>query len=294
MIRYFLAAAVAALVLATPVEAKRAIRLFTPLEKLVRADAVVVGKVSAIEKDTIEATPSPDVKDKQTYKVGVIKIETGLVGAANITHVKVAFIPPPPVDPNAPALPPGRGRFGPVYLTEGMEGLFYLTKHHSGEFYIINPIMAPAEAKDEGYKEQVALAKKGAAVLTDPMKALKADKADDRSFAAIMLIGKYRSYPENVAGDKVENAKVPADESKLVLKALSEANWKGDPNDPTAPNAYQAFSQLGLNDKDGWKYPMVKAGEDFIAKTKEAFTAWLTGAGKDYQLNRFVVKKPGK
>lgn len=293
MIRYFLAAAVAALALATPVEAKRAIRIFTPIEKLIRADAVVVGKVTAIEKDAVLAEPFPGVKEKQTYKVGVIKVENGLVGAANVTHVKVAFTPPPPADPNAPpVVRPGRGGLGPVYLTEGMEGLFYLTKHHSGEFYVINPIMAPAEAKAEGYKEQVELAKKGAAVLADPAKALKADKAADRGFAAILMVGKYRSYPENVPeGAKVENEKVSADESKLLLKALAEANWKGDPNDPNAPNAYQAFSQLGLNDKDGWKFPMVKPGEDFIDKTKEAFTAWLAGAGKDYQISRFVVKK---
>ena len=123
------------------------------------------------------------------------------------------------------------------------------------------------------------------------MKSLKADKADDRSFAAIMLIGKYRSYPENVAGDKVENDKVPADENKLVLKALAEANWKGDPNDPHAPNAYQAFSQLGLNDKDGWKYPVVKPGEDYIDKTKGAFVKWLAGPGKDFQISKWTVKK---
>src|SRR6266545_5005658 len=169
MIRYFLAAAAAALVLATPVEAKRAIRILTPLEKLVYADTVVVGKVTAIEKDTVDAEPVPGAKDKQTYKVAVIKIESGLVGAANVTHVKVAFIPPARPEPPAVGpgrLPPGRGGFGPVHLTEGMEGLFYLTKHHSGEFYIINPLIAPAEAKADGYKEQVALAKMGAAVPT--------------------------------------------------------------------------------------------------------------------------------
>jgi len=52
-----------------------------------------------------------------------------------------------------------------------------------------------------------------------------------------------------------------------------------------------AFSVLGLNDKDGWKYPMVKPGEDFIDKTKEAFTAWLAGPGKDYQVSKLVPKK---
>jgi hypothetical protein len=266
-------AAAAALVLATPVGAKRAIRIFTPIEKLVRADVVAVGKVTAL--------------DKVTYKIAVIKIESGLFGAANITHVKVGFIPPAPVDPTAPGRPI-RGGFQQVNLTEGLEGLFYLTKHHSGEFYVINPIMAPAEASADGYKEQVALVKKGAEVLADPVKALKAEKADDRAFAANVMVNKYRAYPEG--GGEVETVKVPADESKLVLKALTEGNWMGKPNAANAPNAFQAFSQLGLTDKDGWKYPVVKPGEDFIDKTKEAFTAWVAGAGKDYQINKLVAK----
>ena len=293
MYRYLLTAAAAALVLATPIEAKRAILIVSPLQKLTRAETVVVGKVTAIEKDIVTATPHPDVKDKLTYKVAVIKVETGLVGAANVTHVKVAFTPPPPDrgEPPAvgPGVRPGRGGFGPVYLTEGQEGLFYLTKHHSGEFYIINPLLAPIDAKAGDYKDQLAQAKKAAAALADPMKALKAEKADDRAFAAIMIVTKYRTYPEG--GGEVENVKVPADESKLLLKALAEANWKPDRNGD-APNGYAAFAQLGLlNDKDGWKYPMVKPGEDFIDKTKEAFVAWLAGPGKDYQINKLVPKK---
>lgn len=289
MIRYVLTAAVAALVLATPVEAKRAIRLFTPIEKLVRADAVVVGKVTALEKETVSATPVPGAPDKIAYTIAVIKVETGLFGAASATHVKVGFVPPAPVDPAAPVRP-GRGGFQQqVNLTEGLEGLFYLTRHHGGEFYVINPIMAPADAKADGYKEQVALVKQGAAVLADPAKALKAEKVGDRSFAAGVLVNKYRAYPEG--GGEVETVKVPADESRLVLKALAAGTWKADPNDPHAANAYQAFSQLGLTDKDGWKYPVVKPGEDFVEKTREAFAAWVTGAGKDYQIGKLVAKK---
>ena len=230
MFRVLVLAAFAALVLATPVEAKRVMRNFTPIEKLVRADVVAVGKVTALEKDTVEAVPVPvpGATDKLTYKIAVVKVESGLFGAANVTHVKVGFIPPPPVDPAAPVRP-GRGGFQQVNLTVGLEGLFYLTKHHSGEFYVINPIMAPTEATADGYKDQVALVKKGAAVLAGPAKALKTEKADDRVFAASVLVSKYRTYPEG--GGEVETVKVPADESKLILKALAEGNWKGDPAD---------------------------------------------------------------
>lgn len=296
MYRSVILAAAAALVLAAPVEAKRAVILYTPVQKLTRAEVVVVGKVTAIEKDTVDAPLYPGVKEKTAYKVAVIKVESALVGAANVTHVKVGFVPAAAPAPGGdPAVPPrgrpipGRGGFGPVTLTEGQEGLFYLSKHHSADFYTINPMMAPLGAKDEGYKDQLAQVKQAAAVIADPMKGLKADKATDRLFAANVLVQKYRSYPEG--GGEAEQVKIGADESKLVLKAIAEGDWKNDGTDPNAPNAYQAFSMIGLNDKDGWKYPMVKPGEDFIVKTKEAYVAWLAGAGKDYQISKWVPKK---
>lgn len=287
MFRVLVLAAVAALLLVSPVAAKRIARPFTPVEKLVRAETVVVGKVTALEKEMVSAEPDRGVKEKVSYQVAVVKVETALVGGANATHIKVGFLPQPKGDP-VPGRP-GRGGFGPVTLAEGNEGVFFLTKHHSGEFYIIGAMSAPIETKADDYKAQLGQVTRAAAALADPSKALKSDKAADRTFAAVVLVSKYRTYPDGAADVKTE--KVSADESKLLLKALSEASWKPDPNDATAPNAYQAFSQLGLNEKDGWKFPMVKPGEDFIEKTKEAFTAWLAEAGKDYQVNKLVGKK---
>ncbi|MBY0455918.1 MAG: hypothetical protein K2V38_01125, partial [Gemmataceae bacterium] len=195
--------------------------------------------------------------------------------------------PPPPMAEPVPG-GPVRGGAQPVNLTEGMEGLFFLTKHHGGDFYTISPLMPPTDAKAADYKAQVEQVKKGAAVLAEPVKGLKAEKAADRFFAAHVLVTKYRTYPET--GGEVEIVKVPAEESKLILAAVAEANWQPDPNAPAAPNPFQTFSQLGLTEKDGWKPAMVKLGEDFIDKSKEAFVAWLAGAGKDYQINKLAPK----
>jgi hypothetical protein len=266
MIRKLLVAALAAAVVAAPVEAKRAFIIYTPVQKLVRADAVVVGKVSAVEKDAVTATPVPGAPDKLSYKVAVIKVDSGLAGAANTTHVKVGFIPPAP---GAPAVAPGRGGPSPVNLAEGTEGLFFLTRHHSGDFYTIAPLLAPTETKADDYKAQLEEARKAAAALADPIKALKSDKADDRFFAAYVLVNKYRLYPET--GGEVETVKVPAAESALVLREIAAGNWKQDRSSGNPPNALEVFGQLGLTEKDGWKYPVVKPGEDFTAKTKEAF-----------------------
>lgn len=285
MIRKLIVAAAVAVVLVTPVEAKRAFLSYTPLEKFVRSDAVVVGKVTAIEKDAVSATPAPGVPEKVAYKIAVVKVETGLVGAANATHVKVAFIPPAPVAPGTPVRP----GLPQVNLTEGTEGLFYLVKHHSADFYVATPLLAPADSKADDYKAQVEQAKKCAAIRAEPMKALKSDKAEDRFFAAFVLVSKYRAFPQD--GAETDTAKVPADESKLILKALAEGNWKQERSSGNPPNSMQAFGALGITDKDGWKYPEVKPGEDFTTKTKEAFAAWVAGPGKDYQINKVVPKK---
>jgi hypothetical protein len=233
-----------------------------------------VGKVTAIEKDTVDAPPFPGAA-LRTYQVAVIKIETGFVGAANTTHVKVGFIPPPPGTPAS--------------LTEGMEGLFYLSRHHSEPFRISEPLGPPVGVGADGYKEQVELAKKGAAVLDEPLKALKADKATDRLFAATVLLNKYRTYPSHLPG-KIEQEQIPVEESKLILKALAEGDWKFDPNDRNAHRPYATFGLLYLSEKDGFVSPIAKPGEDFVEKSREAFVKWLAGPGKDYRISKFVLK----
>jgi hypothetical protein len=283
MLRTAFVAAVVALVLAPTVEAKRVIPDFGPTEKLVHSDLVAVGKVTAFEKDTVDAPPYPGATDKLAYTIAVVKIENGLVGANDITHVKIGFIP---FAEGARRRLWRRG-YSPVNLTKDMEALFYLQKHHSADFYTIGLLMVPTDTKDENYKAELETVKKGAAVIADPMKALNAEKADDRMFAAAVMVTKYRSYPEN--GAEVESAKVGADESKLILKAIAEGDWKKD-QDGIAPHPYHAFSMLGLNKTSGFKFPQVKPGEDFITKSKETYIAWLAGAGKDYQITKLVAK----
>jgi hypothetical protein len=276
-----------------------------PAQRAISADAVVVGKVTAIEKDTVEAVPFPGAPNKVAYKVAVVKIESDLGGAANITHVKVGFIPPPKVDPNAP--PPAGGPIRPIRpglqapeLKEGQEMLFFLTKHPSGEFYAIPGMSPPVDLKDEAGKKELEAVKKVTAILADPMKSLKSDKPEVRAEAAAIMVMKYRSFPD--FGGEVDQVPIPAEESKLLLKALTEVNWSnkaGPRPGPVGgpPNPVQAFYSLGLTEQDGWKQPMFPRPQpgqppvDFNLLTKEAFVRWLAGPGKDYQIKKIVPKK---
>jgi hypothetical protein len=132
---------------------------FGTSQKVTQSDAVVAGKVSSIEKETVELPQFAGDKNKAQFTVAVIKVETALSGVKNVTHIKVAFISQPGTGggEDTPAIKPGvrplpirPGGFGPVQLTEGQEGIFFLQKHPgSDSYYAIQQGMTPIAAKAE-------------------------------------------------------------------------------------------------------------------------------------------------
>lgn len=305
MRRYTLAVAVAVLGLAAASAPAFGLVIAAPpqpAQMAINSPVVVTGKITAIEKETVEAaSPFAGAKDKLTYKVAVVKIDSALAGADNLTHIKIGFIPPAPVapNPNPPVVglrPPVRRGPQMPELKEGQQMLFFLAKHPTADFHTVPGMNFPVDVTTDAGKKSLEQVKKVTAVLADPMKGLKSDKAAERAEAATLAVMKYRSYP--VTGGEVSEEKISADESKLILKELAAATWtQGRFGD--APNAYTAFSQLNLTDKDGWKppaFPQPKPGQppqpvDFAAIQKKAFAEWLAGPGKDYQIKKIVPKK---
>ncbi len=293
--------AFAAAALTAPTSSALRIAMKAPAQRALSAEVVVVGKVTAIEKDTVEALPFPKSPQKLQYKLAVVQVETRLAGADNLTHLKVGFIPPPPRQPE-PAVQPGRpGLVRPIgrvpslvpELREGQLFLFFLAKHPDGNFYMMPPMSPPIALKGENGKEEIEQIKKVLAVIADPAKALKAEKAQDRYVAAATIIMKYRSYPE-VPGVEIDEQPIAADESKLILQALAEGDWTKFDRD--APNGMQAFNSLGLTPQDGFTRPRpvpVKPGQppvNFNQVTQDAFVKWLAGPGKDYRIKKIVPK----
>jgi hypothetical protein len=285
---------VAGLVVAAPAPAKL-VAVKSPAQRVFSAEIVVVGKVTAIEKETVEAAPLAGSPTKLQYKVAVVQIETALSGANNVTHIKVGFIPPPPPLPPQPGVVRPAIRPAPMLpeLKEGQEFIFLLSKHGEANFYVMTAMSPPVDVKSDEAKKDIEAMKKVLAVTADPMKSLKAEKAADRGFAAVALIGKYRAYPDSHG--EVEQEPISAEESKLILKGLTEADWtKFDRN---APNGMQAFYSLGVMDTDGWVPPKatpVQPGQppaNFNLMTKDAFVKWLDGPGKDYRIKRIITKK---
>ena len=253
--------------------AKRIAAPPNPVQRALQSEMVVTGKVTTIEKEPIEIEVGGQ---KLAYRVAVIKIESALAGANNLTHVKVGF----------QAM--GRGRGPATTLEENQEGLFFLTKHASGTFHTFNWMSSPVPSTDENYKTTLASVKRGLAAVADPMKALKAEKAEDRAFAAVALVIKYRSQPFDGGEQKIE--KIAADESKLILKGLAEANWSKA--DGSLPSPVNAFYMLGLMPDDGWTPPKGRdPNVDFNETMRAAFAKWAEDSGKDYRVGKFVPKK---
>ena len=198
-------------------------------QKVAQADAAVVGKVTAIEKDDVEVLPYPGATEKMIMKVAAVKIESSLMGVKTVTHVKILFQPPVVAPVDAPP-PPGvvrpaiirRGGLQPVTLKEGDEALYFLVKHPtSANYFQIPPTLTPVSTKAETYKADLAKVTTLADTLANPMKGLKAEKLEDRLAASAILIQKYR---RGINGPSKEEA-IPAEETKAILKTLVEADW---------------------------------------------------------------------
>jgi hypothetical protein len=287
--RTYLLAGAAVALLCVPAPALM-IAFRPPVQRAITADVVCVGKVTAIEKETIDAAPFPGAPNKVAHRVAVVKIETPLSGATGVTHVKIGFIPPPAPQPGVrPQIRPRPG-FQVPELKEGAEFVFFLSKHAGGDFYVIPNMSPPIGGGTDEAKKEVENIKKVMAALADPMKGLKSDKADERYFTATSLLTKYRTYPDR--GGEPKTALVPLDESQLILKGLLDGDWTKFGAD--VQNGAAAFASLGLTEKDGWsqpKLPPVRAGQppqNYQAVLKAAFAAWLDGAGKTYQIKTFT------
>ncbi len=276
-----------------------------PAMQAAQADVIVLGKVAEIEKDSVEATQFKGAPKEQkvAYKIAVLKIEDPLVGARGLTQLRVGFPADAPaagvepVDSDKPQIAIARrpirpGFGGPVALTAGMEGVFMLTPHHEGDFYVLVNNAAPLLKKDEGYAKELESIKKTAAAIDDPVTALKAKDKADRAAAALTLLTRYRGRP--VTGKVVEED-LPAEENKLLVQAVAEMPWVPENNDYTKPSRSNVWYFL-QPEKYGFKQPVFKQPvpgappADFNKQWEEVTDEFLKTTGDKIKIKRMVSK----
>jgi hypothetical protein len=285
--------------------------LQAPAARVAAADAVVIGKVTEVEADPVEVTAYAGApKDqKASYRVAVLKIDEALLGASGLTRFRVGFPADAPAA-DAPAgdspPPPPVARVGRlrrpgvqvVALTPGMEGCFFLTRHHEGDFYVLTG-GPPLLAKADNYAKEMEQIKKMVKAIDDPVAALKAKDLTDRFRAAQAILTRYQTPRGSKPGQPPAREPIPDEESKLIVALLKELPWV--PKDPPAAPGEQPPSRSALwyqiNPAEiGFKQPAVpaqKAGDppvDFNKIMDEESTKFLTNNGDKIKIKRYAAK----
>ncbi|MFN4261413.1 MAG: hypothetical protein ACK4RK_19175 [Gemmataceae bacterium] len=259
--------------------------------RLSTTDSVVVGTVTALEDKPVWAFPYPGAKEKVPFQVAVVQVQDLLKGPKGLTHVRVAFqlpeAPPVPQPGGGVIVAPARlgGGDRSPRLSEKQEALFFLTQHPAETFYVLPifydvvPKTAPNFAKD------VALLRRCAKLLDNPLAGLKSNDRDDRLLTAAMLIGQYRTPPGNVDRSKLQTEPIAAEESRLILQALLEADFTQFDAE-TRLEAQSLFFDLGLTAQDGWMPPKVLRNPNELS---QAAKDWLKKNVNTYRIQRYVV-----
>jgi hypothetical protein len=269
------------------------------------SDCIVLGRVTAIEEKPVSVPPFPGSPQKIEYRIAVVKIDEGLVGAKGLTQVRIAFQPPapPPAPPkNQPGLPVQVGG-GPGFrmptLAVGQEGCFLLKRHSEDTFFrSVDNFYGPiVKANNADFDNKVALVKRCVKLGSDADAGLKSKDAGDRLLTAYLLLNRYRKD----RGPKSETEPIDAAQSKLILEAIARADWFIDLK--TLPAASEdlvtprrVFYTLGPTAKDGWNPPQ-QGNRDFRiwqAELDAAAQKWLKDNTSTYRVQRWVPDKAGK
>lgn len=277
----------------------------TVRQKTYQSQLIASGTVS-LRKETLDAAMYPGQGvPKTTYKLATLTVGEVLVGDKVEGTIKILV---PPADPaQMPVEQAGRKQpyFRPtisqVQLIDGQEGVFFLAPHPTAAGYYHIPYgHTPLNPLDTTYKADLAAVKKVGAAHTDPLAALKAKDPADRLEAAAALVHRYRRQMPVQAGKPLRQVAIPAEESKLILKAIADADWaqydkprlgSDPPPDYTlVPNSLLA--SLGIfPGQHGMPQFQVAAGRGYNEAFHEHYKAWLEGEGAKFEIKRFVTEK---
>jgi hypothetical protein len=285
-----LAALSAVALLTATVSAKAMMIAPAPIvQRVATADCVVIGTVTSLEAKTVKAPRFANDKDGAEYTIAVIKIEKGYLGAKDLTHIRVGFIPPPPpVNPmnpgTGPVIGPIRRPIPQLNLVKDQQICLFLSRHpQGGDFYVAPAYYDFIDPKNANFAKDKEEIEKAAKLLASAKEGLESKNATERFDTAALLVAKYRTAKMGIGAAKQEP--IDAKESKLILEAIANAEWAVQPMVPFALTPQTVFFRLGLTEKDGWKQPM-----DF-KQMPDAAKKWLKDNADTYRIQKFVAEE---
>lgn len=296
MRRLFLSGLAAVALTAPPAVALKmiAVPAASTRTKVLQSEVVVVGKVVGIDTESVDLEQFPG-GPKVAHTVANVKIQTPLIGAKNVTHVKLAFVKPDAAQQGEvgrggarPGRPfPGQQAFTPAV---DQEGVFFLQKHPTSDNHFQvqfnhNPVLSV----DPKYKDELAAVTAMAGTFADPVKALSAEKDEERVANALSLAQKYRVATQANSTGVFDETPIPAEQTKLFLKVLAEVDWVKHADAPRLADA------LGLM-PGNYGIPRVSAGEgeEPLAVRQKAFKAWAEKFGGKFEVKQLTAKPADK
>lgn len=289
-----------------------------------QADAIVVGRVIALEPMDVQASPAPN-QPNQNYRIAVVQVTESIYGVKkDVQTIRIGFIaqnapvpgggpvpggvapggagggvngvqiqiqpaiqPVPPIGPGGIRPRPG---FGGMNLQMGQDGIFTLVKHHKENFYVLPGFNSFVNRQNNpNFDNEVKNTKNLAKVIGDPIKGLKAEDQQERFLAAAILINKYRQ-PNNPTGQPMKTEKIDAEESKLILKALAQGDWTVGRFNASVPGAMELFYQLGITPQDGYNPQNIRNQQDVVTSMQK----WLADNSDKFVIQKLVVDPNAK
>jgi hypothetical protein len=249
-------------------------------QQVARADAVVLGKVESIADKTVKAKSHiPGQNTEVEYQVATVKVQDGFLGAKGLTDVQIAWVP------GAPNVNP-RFRGRQVNLTKDQEACFFLTKHPTEAFFVVNSTPDVVNKSNADFEKYTTLVKKCVQALDDPQKGLKSKEAAERLLTANLLLTRYRQP----AFGSTKQESIDADESKLILQTMLDADWtKVDADTGTNPQAM--FYMINPTKEEGWQPPQNITQPNQII---DAMKGWVKDNVSTYRIKKFVPEKTDK
>jgi hypothetical protein len=247
------------------------------------ADLVVVGKVTALKPDLIDASPLLKIPrvGKVPYQIAVVSLQTPVLGPKTPEQIRVGYVVLPSTSQDSQIK---YRRLARLKLAQGQEGCFFLTKHPEETFYVAQAAYEFLDrSKTKGYDKKLAEIKHCAELLQNPDAGLQANNPGDRLLTAAMLIFRYRTA-RYVYTARPTTAPINADQSRRILSALAEAEWKEE-EAPLELSPFSLFMRLDLTSEDGWAPPGSVPGQISAAKK------WLRENGSTYRIQKYVPEE---
>jgi hypothetical protein len=239
----------------------------TPLVRFAAAEWVLVGKVTALEDQAVQALPSAGAARKQTYRVAVVEVTQALKGAEGLTSLRIGLEPCQKITV---------GQTACFFLFPHFEEAFWVMPHRFGA-PVVREDIATFDHEVKHYQRWARLEQAPAAGLTSP-------DMDDRLLTAALLVSQARLYLPGIHARDRKTDPIDADLSRLVLQTLAEVNWN-KLEALTDLSGTWFMNRLGPTVADGWNPGNL---DDEDPKYQALARKWLIEHAATFRIRAFL------